>query len=66
MQTFGATQSAFDVQVVRHMPPVPHMNAPHDMVVTVWQAPVPLQVRAGVHVDPGMGQLDATQVVPAA
>ncbi len=35
MQTFGATQSAFAVQVVRHVPPVPHMYAPHDVLVTV-------------------------------
>jgi len=30
--------------------------------VTVWQVPVPLQVRAGVKV--GVVQLAATQVVP--
>jgi hypothetical protein len=35
MQTFGATQSAFAVQVVRHTPPVPHVYAPHDVLVTV-------------------------------
>jgi hypothetical protein len=32
-------------------------------VVTAWQVPVPLQVRAGVVVDPV--QLAATQTVPA-
>jgi len=64
MQTFGATQSAFAVQVVRHVPPVPHMYAPQDVFVTVWQVPVPLQVRAGVNVEPV--QLGATQVDPIA
>jgi hypothetical protein len=32
--------------------------------VTVWQVPAPLQVRAGVNVDPV--HVAATQVVPAA
>jgi hypothetical protein len=32
--------------------------------VTVWQVPVPLQVRAGVNVEPV--QLAAMQVVPVA
>ena len=64
MQTFGETQSAFVVHVVRQVPPVPQVYAPQDVFVTVWQVPVPLQVRAGVSVEPV--QLDATQVVPAA
>lgn len=34
------------------------------MAVEVWQAPVPLQVRAGVKVEPV--QLAATQVAPLA
>jgi hypothetical protein len=37
---------------------------PHDDAVVVWQVPVPLQVRAGVNVDPE--QLCATQIVPLA
>jgi hypothetical protein len=64
MQTFGDTQSAFAVHVVRQVPVVPQVYAPHDVLVTVWQVPVPLQVRVGVSVEPV--QLDATQVVPAA
>jgi len=54
----------FVVHVVRHNPFVPQVYAPHDAFVTVWQVPVPLQVRAGVSVEPV--QLDATHVVPAA
>jgi hypothetical protein len=64
MQTFGDTQSAFVVHVVRQVPSVPQVYAPHDVFVTVWQVPVPLQVRAGV--ERGAVQLDATQVVPVA
>jgi hypothetical protein len=64
MQTFGDTQSAFVVHVVRQVPPVPQVYAPQDVFVTVWQVPVPLQVRAGVNVEPL--QLAATHVVPTA
>jgi hypothetical protein len=38
--------------------------APHDVLVTVWQVPVPLQVRRRRDVEPV--QLAATQVVPVA
>jgi hypothetical protein len=62
-QTLGAVQSASAVQdVLQRL--LPHAYAPHDDVVVVWQVPVPLQVRAGVNVDPV--QLAATQVVPLA
>ena len=64
MQTLGETQSAFVAQVVRQVPPVPQVYAPQEVLVTVWQVPVPLQVRVGVSVEPV--QLEATQVVPAA
>ena len=64
MQTFGDTQSAFVVHVVRQVPPVPQVYAPQDVFVTVWQVPVPLQVRAAVNVEPL--QLAATHVVPTA
>ena len=58
----GDRQSAFVVQVVLHAV-VPHTNGEQFAVDTVWQVPVPLQVRAGVAVDPV--QVAATQVVPA-
>ena len=64
MQTFGDTQSAFVVQVVRQVPIVPQVYAPQDVLDTVWQVPVPLQLRAGVNVEPV--QLGATQVDPIA
>jgi len=58
------SQSAFVVQVVRQVPIVPQVYAPQDVLDTVWQVPVPLQVRAGVNVEPV--QLGATQVDPIA
>jgi hypothetical protein len=62
VQTFGATQSAFEVQVVLQAA-VPHMNGEHIAVVAVRQAPAPSQVRAGVSVD--TAQEAAPQFVPA-
>ena len=62
-QTFGATQSASPVQEILQAL-VPQEYAPHDWVVVGWQVPVPLQVRAGVKVEPV--QLAATQALPLA
>jgi len=42
--------SLSSVHVVMHEL-APHMNAPHDVSVTVWQTPAPSQVLAGVNVD---------------
>jgi len=44
-------QSAFDVHELLHAVG-PHRYEPHDVGVTVWQTPDPLQVRAGVYVEP--------------
>jgi hypothetical protein len=63
LQVNGAAQSVSAVQVVLHAL-VPQTYGLHEEVVTVWQVPVPLQVRAGVSVEPV--QLAATQVVPLA
>ena len=63
LQVNGETQSVSAVQVVLHAP-VPHAYGSQAEVVTVWHVPVPLQLRAGVNVDPV--QLAATQVVPVA
>jgi hypothetical protein len=63
LQVKGATQSVSAVQAVLHAL-VPHTKGSHIDVVTVWQVPVPLQVRAGVSVDPV--QLAATHTVPVA
>jgi hypothetical protein len=63
LQVNGETQSVSAVQVVLHAP-VPQTNGSQAEVDTVWQVPVPLQVRAGVSVEPV--QLAATQLVPAA
>jgi hypothetical protein len=62
-QTLGVTQSASTEHDVLHTPD-PHAYVPHDDAVVDWQVPVPLQVRAGVNVDPV--QLPATQIVPLA
>jgi hypothetical protein len=62
MQTLGATQSASDEQVRRHLPFVPHWNGSHGSVDGAWQVPVPLQVCGDVYV--ACVQLSATQVVP--
>ena len=61
VQTLGATQS---VSVVHAMLQafVPHTYTPHDCAVVIWQVPVPLQVRAGVNVEPV--QLALAQAVP--
>jgi hypothetical protein len=61
-QMFGERQSAFAVHVVLHAVG-PQTNGVQFDVDTVWHVPVPLQVRAGVAVDPV--QLAPTQVVPA-
>ena len=63
LQENGDTQSALVVQVVLQAL-VPHANGSQADVLTVWQVPVPLQVRVGENVDPV--QLAATQVVPLA
>jgi hypothetical protein len=63
LQELGELQSAVVEQVVLHAP-VPQAYGAQIDEVTVWQVPVPLQVRAGVNVDPL--QAAATQVVPAA
>jgi hypothetical protein len=55
-------QSAFETHVVAHAV-APHMYAPHDASLTVWQTPAPLQVRAGVCVEPVHDS--PTQVVPS-
>jgi hypothetical protein len=52
MQTLGATQSASAVQLVRHAPSPPHEYGAHETGSAVRQTPAPLQVRAGVAVDP--------------
>src|SRR5262245_34300338 len=62
-QTFGVTQSASTEHDVLQTPD-PQVNAPHDDAVVDWQVPVPLQVRAGVKVEPV--QLCGTQTVPLA
>jgi hypothetical protein len=62
-QMLGAVQSPSAVHEVRHIP-VPQTYGAHPDEVTVWQAPAPSQVRAGVKVDPV--QDAATHVVPAA
>ncbi len=54
-------QSVFDVHEVLHAVG-PHRYWLHDVAVTVWQTPDPLQVRAGVYVEPVHDSL--TQVVP--
>jgi hypothetical protein len=62
-QKYPATQSVLAVHEVTQAE-TPHMKAPHELLVTVRQVPVPSQVRAGVSVpavhDP------AAQTVPAA
>jgi hypothetical protein len=58
----GDAQSALALHVVLHAVG-PHTNGVQFDVVTDWQVPVPLQVRAGVAVVPV--QLAPTQVVPA-
>jgi hypothetical protein len=63
LQELGEAQSAAVEHVILHAPE-PHAYGAQVDEVTVWQVPVPLQVRAGVKVDPV--QVAATQVVPAA
>ena len=63
-QLFGLVQSPDDVHDERQAAPAPHTYGSHDDADVVWQVPVPLQVRAGVNVDPV--QVAAAQVVPAA
>ena len=66
MQTkLGARQSAFVVHVVLHAP-VPHMYGEQDEDAGVLQVPPPLQVAAGVSVEPVLGQLAAAHCVPEA
>jgi hypothetical protein len=62
-QTLGATQSVSTVQVVLQAP-LSQVKGSHAEVVAVWQVPVPLQVRAGVSVEPV--QVAAAHEVPAA
>jgi hypothetical protein len=64
MQVFGAAQSAFAVQVVRHAPAVLQEYGSHRVLVTVRQTPAPLQVRFGVRVDPLQPPVE--QIVPSA
>jgi hypothetical protein len=61
-QTLGDAQSASLAHDVLQAF-VPQMYGVHPDVVTVWQVPAPLQVRAGVNVVPEHDA--ATQVVPA-
>jgi hypothetical protein len=63
-QLLGLVQSAFDVHAVRQAALAPHTYGSHDDADVVWQVPVPLQVRAGVNVDPV--HMAPAQVVPAA
>jgi hypothetical protein len=63
LQVNGATQSVSAVQVVLQAP-LPQTYGSHADVVTVWQVPVPLHVRAGVSVEPV--QEAGAQVVPVA
>jgi hypothetical protein len=56
-------QSEFVVQLVLQAL-VPQMKGVQELVVGVWQVPVPLQVDAGWYVD--VEQLWAMQVVPLA
>ena len=63
LQLLGDAQSALVVQVVRHAAD-PHAKGAQLDDVVVWQVPVPLQVRAGVNVEPL--HVAATHVVPAA
>lgn len=51
MQVLGATQSALEAHVVLQAP-VPQTNGSHEAGVAATQAPMPLQVRAGVNVVP--------------
>src|SRR5262245_60230779 len=60
-QTLGDRQSVLLVQVVRQTP-VPQANGLQLDDVTVWQTPLPVQVRAGVNVDPL--HAEATHGVP--
>ena len=62
LQTSGDTQSVSSAQVVLHAV-APQMYGSQAVVVTAWQVPVPLQVRAGVAVEPE--QVAAAQTVPA-
>jgi hypothetical protein len=52
VQTLGATQSASVAQVVRHALAVPHRYGAHDTGSAIRQVPAPLQVRAGVAIEP--------------
>ena len=63
MQTLGETQSVSAVQDVLQAP-VPQVNGSQADDVAARQVPVPLQVRAGVNVDPL--QVAAAHEVPAA
>jgi hypothetical protein len=56
-------QSACDAHDVLQVV-APHMYAPQDTSLTVWQVPEPLQVLAGVRVDPV--QVSAPHTVPVA
>jgi hypothetical protein len=64
VQVLGDAQSAVVVQVVRQAPPVPQAKGAQLDAVTVWQVPVPLQVRACVKVVPV--QVGIAHCVPAA
>jgi hypothetical protein len=63
LQTYGETQSVLAVQVVLQAMALPQMSCPeHAPAVTGWQVPVPLQVCAGVSVEPE--QIGAAHCVP--
>ena len=63
LQVLGDAQSAAVEHVILQTP-VPQAYGAQLDVVTVWQVPVPLQVRAGVSVEPV--QVAATHWIPAA
>jgi len=47
MQTFGATQSVSDAQVVRQVPLVPQLKGSQATAEPDWQTPDPSHVRGG-------------------
>jgi hypothetical protein len=48
------------------MPVAPHTNGVQVDCVPGWQTPEPLHSGADVTVEPGVGQVGAPQIVPAA
>jgi hypothetical protein len=66
LQTFGDTQSAFEVAAVQlalHAAP-PHLNGPHDVAAGVVHAPAPSQVDAAVDMFVAALQLGGLHTVP--